>query len=308
MCNMRYIILLIFVFSFDPLIGANDNKIIIKVNDKIVSSFDVKNKINTELMLRNLPINQLNINKMKNLAIKELINMRIKEGEILRYSSINLDEIDISKQLKSISSNNIGEFKKKFLINNLSYEIFIEELKIQSGWQNLIFNLFKNKVKVNENEILDEVKKIKNKISKIKEYDLSEIELSFNNLKEKDEKILIIKNKINEIGFENTVLNYSESDSAINNGRIGLVNEQSLSSDVFDRLKKLQEGEISSPIIKVDKIIFLKVNKIKISNNDNINIDKLKKDIINQRKNDLFNLYSASHLSKIRNNSYIEFK
>tara|TARA_B100001564_G_scaffold356917_1_gene372069 strand:+ start:38 stop:955 length:918 start_codon:yes stop_codon:yes gene_type:complete len=305
---MRYIILLIFVFSFDPLIGANDNKIIIKVNDKIVSSFDVKNKINTELMLRNLPINQLNINKMKNLAIKELINMRIKEGEILRYSSINLDEIDISKQLKSISSNNIGEFKKKFLINNLSYEIFIEELKIQSGWQNLIFNLFKNKVKVNENEILDEVKKIKNKISKIKEYDLSEIELSFNNLKEKDEKILIIKNKINEIGFENTVLNYSESDSAINNGRIGLVNEQSLSSDVFDRLKKLQEGEISSPIIKVDKIIFLKVNKIKISNNDNINIDKLKKDIINQRKNDLFNLYSASHLSKIRNNSYIEFK
>ena len=308
MCNMRYIILLIFVFSFDPLIGANDNKIIIKVNDKIVSSFDVKNKINTELMLRNLPINQLNINKMKNLAIKELINMRIKEGEILRYSSINLDEIDISKQLKSISSNNIGEFKKKFLINNLSYEIFIEELKIQSGWQNLIFNLFKNKVKVNENEILDEVKKIKNKISKIKEYDLSEIELSFNNLKEKDEKILIIKNKINEIGFENTVLNYSESDSAINNGRIGLVNEQSLSSDVFDRLKKLQEGEISSPIIKVDKIIFLKVNKIKISNNDDINIDKLKKDIINQRKNDLFNLYSASHLSKIRNNSYIEFK
>ncbi len=305
---MRYIILLIFAFSFDPLIGANDNKIIIKVNDKIVSSFDVKNKINTELMLRNLPINQLNINKMKNLAIKELINMRIKEGEILRYSSINLDEIDISKQLKSISSNNIGEFKKKFLINNLSYEIFIEELKIQSGWQNLIFNLFKNKVKVNENEILDEVKKIKNKISKIKEYDLSEIELSFNNLKEKDEKILIIKNKINEIGFENTVLNYSESDSAINNGRIGLVNEQSLSSDVFDRLKKLQEGEISSPIIKVDKIIFLKVNKIKISNNDNINIDKLKKDIINQRKNDLFNLYSASHLSKIRNNSYIEFK
>ena len=308
MCNMRYIILLIFVFSFDPLIGANDNKIIIKVNDKIVSSFDVKNKINTELMLRNLPINQLNINKMKNLAIKELINMRIKEGEILRYSSINLDEIDISKQLKSISSNNIGEFKKKFLINNLSYEIFIEELKIQSGWQNLIFNLFKNKVKVNENEILDEVKKIKNKISKIKKYNLSEIELSFNNLKEKFEKILIIKNKINEIGFENTVLNYSESDSAINNGRIGLVNEQSLSSDVFDRLKKLQEGEISSPIIKVDKIIFLKVNKIKISNNDDINIDKLKKDIINQRKNDLFNLYSASHLSKIRNNSYIEFK
>lgn len=308
MNNIRYSIILCLIFFFGSLAVANDNKIIIKVNDRIVSSYDVKNKINTELMLRNLPINQSNINKMKKLAVQELINMRIKESEISRYNSININEIDISKQLASISSKNIDEFKKKFLINNLSYEIFIEELKIQSGWQKLIYSLFKNKVKINENEILDEVKKIKKKISKIKEYDLSEIELSFDSQKEKDEKIIIVKNKINEIGFENAVLNYSESDSAINNGRIGLINEQSLSTDILNHLKRLKEGDVSDPIVKIDSVIFLKINKIKVSNNDNISVEKLKKDIINQRKNDLFNLYSKSHLSKIKNNSYIEFK
>ena len=308
MNNIRYSIILCLIFFFGSLAVANDNKIIIKVNDRIVSSYDVKNKINTELMLRNLPINQSNINKMKKLAVQELINMRIKESEISRYNSININEIDISKQLASISSKNIDEFKKKFLINNLSYEIFIEELKIQSGWQKLIYSLFKNKVKINENEILDEVKKIKKKISKVKEYDLSEIELSFDSQKEKDEKIIIVKNKINEIGFENAVLNYSESDSAINNGRIGLINEQSLSTDILNHLKRLKEGDVSDPIVKIDSVIFLKINKIKVSNNDNISVEKLKKDIINQRKNDLFNLYSKSHLSKIKNNSYIEFK
>ena len=308
MNNIRYSIILCLIFFFGSLAVANDNKIIIKVNDRIVSSYDVKNKINTELMLRNLPINQSNINKMKKLAVQELINMRIKESEISRYNSININEIDISKQLASISSKNIEEFKKKFLINNLSYESFIEELKIQSGWQKLIYSLFKNKVKINENEILDEVKKIKKKISKVKEYDLSEIELSFDSQKEKDEKIIVVKNKINEIGFENAVLNYSESDSAINNGRIGLINEQSLSTDILNHLKRLKEGDVSDPIVKIDRIIFLKINKIKISNNDNISVEKLKKDIINQRKNDLFNLYSKSHLSKIKNNSYIEFK
>lgn len=308
MNNIRYSIILCLIFFFGSLAVANDNKIIIKVNDRIVSSYDVKNKINTELMLRNLPINQSNINKMKKLAVQELINMRIKESEISRYNSININEIDISKQLASISSKNIDEFKKKFLINNLSYEIFIEELKIQSGWQKLIYSLFKNKVKINENEILDEVKKIKKKISKVKEYDLSEIELSFDSQKEKDEKIIIVKNKINEIGFENAVLNYSESDSAINNGRIGLINEQSLSTEILNHLKRLKEGDVSDPIVKIDSVIFLKINKIKVSNNDNISVEKLKKDIINQRKNDLFNLYSKSHLSKIKNNSYIEFK
>ena len=77
MNNIRYSIILCLIFFFGSLAVANDNKIIIKVNDRIVSSYDVKNKINTELMLRNLPINQSNINKMKKLAVQELINMRI---------------------------------------------------------------------------------------------------------------------------------------------------------------------------------------------------------------------------------------
>ena len=308
MSKLRYIVVLLFTFFFNSLSNANDNKIIIKVNNKIISSYDVKNKINTELMLRNLPVSQSNIDKMKNIAVQELINLRIKEFEISKYKSIKINEIDISKQLKTISPNGIEELKKKFLINNLDYEIFVQELKIQSGWQQLIFFLFKDKVKINENEIMDEVIKIKNKISTVKEYDLSEIELSFSNQKEKNEKISIIKNKINEIGFENTVKNYSESSSAINNGRIGLVNEQSLSTNIFNQLKKLKEGDISEPIVKIDKIIFLKINKIKITNNNNIDLDKLKTDIINQRKGDLFNLYSKSQLSKIKNNSYIEFK
>ena len=34
----------------------------------------------------------------------------------------------------------------------------------------------------------------------------------------------------------------------------------------------------------------------------------LKKDLIDQKKNELFNLYSRSHLSKLKNTSLIEYK
>ena len=40
----------------------------------------------------------------------------------------------------------------------------------------------------------------------------------------------------------------------------------------------------------------------------NINIDDLKKNLINNKKNELFNLYSRSHLSKLKNTSLIEYK
>ena len=56
-----------------------------------------KNKINTELVLRNLEINQSNINNIKNFAVQNLIDFRIKEKEIEKYNLIELDNVDISK-------------------------------------------------------------------------------------------------------------------------------------------------------------------------------------------------------------------
>ena len=111
---IKYNLLFFFIIFSYSVKAANENKIVIKVDEKIISSYEIKNKINTELMLRNLEINQSNINKIKNLAVQDLINIRIKENEISKYNIINLNETDISKQLKSISSNNVNELKKNF--------------------------------------------------------------------------------------------------------------------------------------------------------------------------------------------------
>ena len=295
------------IFFFQITNSAAENKIVVKVNEKIISSYEIKNKINTELVLRNLTLNQNNINRMKGLAVSELINLRVKESEIKKYN-IEYADTDISKQLISLSSNNIENLKKKFLNNNLSFDIFIKEQKIHASWQKLIYSLYNDKVKLNENEIEKEIENFKKNISKNKEFDLSEIEIFFNNENEKEKKIKNAKEYIQENGFENSISILSESDSAKNNGRLGLINEKALSKDIFEKLKNLNEGEVSEPIVQLDKIIFLKINKIKISENKKINNEKLKKDIINKKRNDLFNLYSKSHLSKIKNNSFIEFK
>ena len=156
--------------------------------------------------------------------------------------------------------------------------------------------------------MISELENYKKNVEEIKEYDLSELELSFKDSKDRDEKIKEINKNINEIGFEKSVSIYSESDTALNNGRLGFVNEKSLSNKIFELLKNLNEGDISKPIIQLDKILYLKVNKIKFANNEQIDTELIKNNIINKRKNDLFNLYSKSHMSKLKNNSYIEFK
>ena len=302
------VLILFFVFFFEIAQSAEENKIIIKVNQKIITSYEIRNKINTEIILRNLDMSQSNINKMKNFAVRNLIDFRIKEKEIEKYGMNKFEEIDISQRLKSISSGNINTFKKKFTEYNLNYDIFIKELKIQASWQRLIILIYKNEIKINENELSSEIDYLKNQRSNIKEYNISEIELSFDDNVEKEEKIKRIKDSIDEVGFINTVSLFSESMSAINNGELGFINEESLSKEIYESLKNQTMGYISEPIIQLNKITFLKINKIRITKNNNLDIKKLKENVINSKKNNLLNLYSKSHLSKLKNNSYIEFK
>ena len=118
-----------FIFFFSEANSTNENKIVVKVNDKIVSSYEIKNKINTQLILRNLEINQENINKFKNLALQDLIKFRIKEIEILKYKSIDFENINISRQLNIIASGNIENLKKNLKKIKLTIIFILENLK-----------------------------------------------------------------------------------------------------------------------------------------------------------------------------------
>ena len=70
----------------------------------------------------------------------------------------------------------------------------------------------------------------------------------------------------------------------------------------------MQPGEISEPIKRQNTILFLKLIESRISKVRNVDTEELKNNLISQKKNELFNLYSRSHLSKLKNNILIEYK
>ena len=72
----------------------------------------------------------------------------------------------------------------------------------------------------------------------------------------------------------------------------------------------MQIAEVSKPIKQQNSVLFLKLNNVRNINvkNNQLNLAKIKQNIINQKKNNLFDLYSKSHLSKLRNTSLISYK
>ena len=62
---------------------------------------------------------------------------------------IKKDEGRINSYLKSISGNNIQNFKNKFFENNLDFELFLDEVDTEIRWQQLIYTLYGKKIDIN---------------------------------------------------------------------------------------------------------------------------------------------------------------
>ena len=89
---------------------------------------------------------------------------------------------------------------------------------------------------------------------------------------------------------------------------IGWVSGNIISKDIYNIVKTLELGERSEVILKTKSALILKLVDKRNSKKENLNIDELKKNLINKKQNELFTLYSNSYLSKIKNNYSIRFK
>lgn len=305
---LKKFVIFFFLLNFEiSAFGAIQNKILIKIENEIISSYELKNKINTLIVLSNKEVNQSNIDKLKKVAVNQLINLKMKKIELSKYN-IEIDRNNINAYLNKISSGNIQEFKNKFKVNNLDYNFYLDEIKTQLTWQKLIFSLYKDKVIIEEKEINDDLEKSLKLNSTIKEYNLSEMDILLDNNTDLSKKLSEINFQIQNYGFEETAKQFSGSYSASEGGRLGWLSEKSLSNKILNRVNKLKINEISDPIISGNSLMLIKLNNVRVKKVENLNTEKLRKNIIEQRKNELFSLYSNSHLSKIKNNLLVEYK
>ena len=298
----------LFLFSFLNIwVYSIENKIIAKVENSVLTSHELKNKIRVTLILSDQEINQNNINKIKSNVLTSLLNLKIKKLELEKYK-VDIKKIDANNHLSTISSNNIIGLKEKFIRNNLDFNLFLSEVKTELAWRQFIFNMYNSKVNVDGKDIDFELAKIIENKTIIEEYKISEIEIFVEKGVQNDNQINFIIEQIQTIGFENTAEKFSISASSVNKGDLGWINSRSFSKKIYEIVKNMKPGDISRPIRNPNSILFLKLIDKKKSQSNEIDKDEIKNRLIKQKKNELFNLYSNSHLSKLKNNTLIEYK
>ena len=123
-----------------------------------------------------------------------------------------------------------------------------------------------------------------------------------------DNAINDIYKTIQKGGFEKAASLHSSSVTASNKGQLGWVNESSLSKIFLKQLNSIDKGQITKPIKIQENYIILKINDIKIISSETVDIEKLKKSIIKNNKEEKLNLFSRSHFSKLENKTLIKLK
>ena len=309
---MKRYFFLIFFFSFSLFLTNNlqsniQSSIILKVDKKIITSFDVKNKILSTLIIAGNDITQANIDQLKEQTLENLIYIKLKEIELERFD-FKVNNQRVNKFINRVSGNNKEKLKNDFESNGLDFNLWVKEIETEFKWQQFIYSNYSNKIEIDENFIDIEIKeRLKSRFNN-KEVNLSEIEIFQNDEFSNSDLISRIFDEIRKYGFEDTALKFSVSSSSSEKGNLGWINIKTLSKKINNVLKNLKPGQVSKPIIQTNSILFIKLNSERILENNDIDEELLKKNLIRRKQDELFNLYSRSHLSKLKNNSLIEYK
>lgn len=301
-------ILIIFLFSFFSLTNVNslENKIELKVENYIITSIDVLNEMNY-LSILNLNFMNLNENNKLTIAKESLIREKIKLIEINKFKNLKLENSILNELLATTYKNNgfdtFENFVKHLSKNNLNLDIIKKKITIEALWNQIIFSKFSSQIKIDENKIKNEV--IKNADKKSKSYNLSEILFNIEDSKNKNKKIDLIKQEINEKGFENAALLYSISETSRFGGKIGWVNFNALNKDIKRALLNLEIGEITDAIFVSTGFLFLRINDIK-EDKIEIDLDKEIQKLVNIKKNQQLNQFSNNYFKKLKKNLKID--
>ena len=291
---------IIFLLSFfTSNLNAFENKIIVKVNNEIITSVDIQNEINY-LKILNPQVINLDKKKLINIAKNSLIREKVKIVALLDVvEEIKVkDEYSnkiIENSYKKIGIDTMDQYKKYLKNNQLSIEYIKNKISIEAIWNELIYKKFNSKIVIDKDKITNEVKN--NPDEKML---LSEIIFQVKNKNDLDKKYNDIKKDIQNEGFENAALIHSISNSVSSGGKIGWINKNSLNEIIKDALLNLKIGEYSKPILTQSGFLIIKINDVKrnVFNKESIEkkIDALIQIKTNQQLNQLSNIY----LNKIK--------
>ena len=297
----RLFLYLVFLFFFCVNSSFSiENKILLKIENQIITSLDVNNEFKYLIAL-NPNIKNSKREDILTLSKRSIIQEKIKKIEIEKnFNNPQIPQKILEQILQNVYSRiglaNLDDFKEYLIKNNIDFQNVKNKLEVEALWNELILIKFSSKVKVNEKNLREQ---INNNSKFLKSYLLSEISFEVSNLKNLEDKFIEISDVINNQGFDFAALKYSVSPSSSLGGKLDWINENSLNKSIKLTIDNLEINDFTKPITVPGGFLILQVNDIKNTKIE-IDVEKELNKLKNYEKNNQLNQYSKIYFNKVK--------
>ena len=300
---------LIFLLQSQTLFADISNKIVLTVGSLPITLYDLKQEVKLLSILNPGKLENQSIEDLQSLGIESLTIKKIKEQEIKKNKLDNTEdeefiEYEISRVLKSLNMDKPA-LERVFSENQLEISDLKNHILIEIKWNRLVYGMYQNKIKIDEKSVNKKVEEYSMKENSYDEYFLSEIIVPVSDSQNPNDVYQKVKSRLFSEKFENVAREISISQTRDAGGEVGWVDEKTIAEIVIKKIKDLNVGEITSPILIPEGIMIIKLNNKREIKNE-INKDQLKRKIILNERDKMLTTYSKMYLNKLKSNTMIE--
>lgn len=236
-----------------PATAQDVQRIAAVVNEKVISVFDVQQRMRLLISSSGLPNNAETQRRIASQVLRELIDEALQNQEAERLN-IRVTQREIDSALEQIESTNnlpAGGFESFINRQGISLEAALSQIRSNVAWQKLLVRTVLPTIEIGDEEINDVISRIK-ATAGITEYRVGEILLPIDNPSDAADIDILANRLVKQLrdgaDFRSVAQQFSKSATAATGGDIGWVQQGELGPTVDDVITKLERLEISDPI------------------------------------------------------------
>ena len=298
-------VILILGLSFFISKNALSENIIIKfkVENQIITNFDIKQEINY-LTAFNNKLKNLSKRKITTIATNSIIQEKIKLIHLINIFNVDEDNDKLNKLLlenlyNNLKLNKYEELNSYLKRHSLNVEEVLYKLKLEFLWNEFIYKNYANKVNIDKKKLKLKIKKDLNNKMTVDEYYLREILFKIDNNEKFEEKYKKILDLVEKDGFENAANIFSISNTSKKGGDLGWIKKTQLNEKLVNKIEKLNLNNITSPIKVGNGFLLIKLEKKRIFK-EKIDLDRELENLVNKETDRQLNQYSIIFFNKLK--------
>lgn len=234
------------------------------VNDQVITAIELHNRYNTILALNNISDNVIDQKQMKEQVLYALIDEKIISEEAAKVH-ISISPNEENQLIKNFATqNNIaGEDLDSMLIaKGITKAELIKILNAQLLWSKLIKQYIEhdNEERISKEEVLEQFEIIKKYQLNNRDFNIKLAELVISKDDDYNSNIKNLLNALNSgASFDQLVRDFSIAPSRDSNGEMGWIQMSQLSQELLEKIKTLQKGQVSKPVVQENSVTIFKI-------------------------------------------------